>query len=433
MNTIKTIIITLITVLLSAMLKPIAAQSFNVKKHLNNTEHRERFDAIQEDIKAADETFSQANSESGNRAYRGHRRASKTYDINYRSLYLLLSPYLDEFKEKADEDKRKKIRILNYTASDKLGMAITQRRLAADADKSQAVGLYKKAHQYDKEAQNALFKAFAVYYDEIDMDIPEDDPYTIAALEKRKDYNKKDFKEINYEISKPEDEEKYKALAYKNPTAIESADSKHTYSVQIASAVEPEDISYLRKRYPNAGEIREEITNAQGDPFIYKYTYGNFNSYRKASQAADKSGVKGAFVVAYNKKRRLAHISDVLLPEEQQTYITEKIDAISTGHDTNEQPDNQQKTETEHKIKTDKKQGTEYRVQIGTSRLPATREQIDKMNKTNLPVKTNRSENLYKYSVGSFKSYEAAKSFIKSHNLAKAFVVKYQDGRQVKI
>ncbi len=396
------------------------AQAYDISKHLTNSDDQEQYEEIKEEIREADEVFSQANQADGNSAYRTHKKASKIYDINYRSLYMLLAPYIDDFTEKSEEEKRKKIRVLNFTASDNFGVAISKRRTAAEADKDEAISLFKAARDHDKKAAQALYKAFAVYYDAEDFEIQEDDPFTIAALEKRESFKDKEFSEKSYEVKTDEKDRKYPS--YKKPTAIELADTKHSYSVQIASAIKPEDISYLNRRYPKTGEIREEQVGGR-----YKYTFGNFDSYREASKARENCGVKGAFVIAYNDNRRLKHISDVLLPEEQQTYEGEVNRSQNTGR-ADETDDISQNNITEESNK-----AVEYRVQIGTSRIPASQSQLDEMNKTDLPVKTVKKTKLYKYTIGSFDSYQEAKSFIQSHRLSDAFVVKFENGKEVSL
>jgi hypothetical protein len=419
----KTILIIILSFALQLLYSKAVAQDYDISRHLSNSDDKERYEEIKEEIRVADDLFSEANQADGSTAYRVHKKASKTYDINYRSLYMLLAPYLDNFTEKSEGEKRKKIRVLNFTASDNFGMAISKRREAAELDKDEAIAKLKAAHEHDQKAEQALYKAFAVYYDAEDFEIEEDDPYTIAALEKRENFKDKEFSEKSYEPEQNTSERKYPT--YKKPTAIEVADTKHSYSVQIASSVKPEDISYLNRRYPKTGDIREEQVGGR-----YKYTFGNFSSYREASKARENCGVKGAFVIAYNGNKRLKHISDVLLPEDQQTYEGEVNRSQNTANA--EETDDGSKN-NEVAVADESNKAVEYRVQIGTSRIPASQSQLNEMNKTDLPVKTIKNAKLYKYSVGSFDSYQEAKNFINTNGLQKAFVVKFENGQEVSL
>jgi hypothetical protein len=76
--------------------------------------------------------------------------------------------------------------------------------------------------------------------------------------------------------------------------------------------------------------------------------------------------------------------------------------------------------------------GTEFRIQIGVSILPASKSQIDKLNSTDLEVKTYKSEVYYKYTIGQFASYKEAKSYKNAYGLAKTYITEYKNGKEVK-
>jgi len=77
--------------------------------------------------------------------------------------------------------------------------------------------------------------------------------------------------------------------------------------------------------------------------------------------------------------------------------------------------------------------GTEYRIQIGTSIIPANEIQINRLNNTDLPVKTFKSVLYYKYTIGGFKSFHEAKNFKNAYGLNNTYIVKYLDGKEVKL
>ncbi len=76
--------------------------------------------------------------------------------------------------------------------------------------------------------------------------------------------------------------------------------------------------------------------------------------------------------------------------------------------------------------------GNEYRIQIGTSILPAVKSQTDRLNSTDLNVKTYKSKVYYKYTIGSFKSFQEAKNFKNAYGLSKTYIAEYNNGKEVK-
>jgi len=79
------------------------------------------------------------------------------------------------------------------------------------------------------------------------------------------------------------------------------------------------------------------------------------------------------------------------------------------------------------------KKGTEYRIQIGTSIIPANKSQIDRLNSTDLDVRTYKSQLYYKYTIGSFANFQEAKNFKNAYGLANTYIVEYKNGKEVKL
>ncbi len=75
----------------------------------------------------------------------------------------------------------------------------------------------------------------------------------------------------------------------------------------------------------------------------------------------------------------------------------------------------------------------EFRLQIGASILPANESQLKRLNKTDLPVKTYKSNVYYKYTVGSFKDFQEAKNYKNAYGLTDVYIVEYKDGKEVKV
>ncbi len=74
----------------------------------------------------------------------------------------------------------------------------------------------------------------------------------------------------------------------------------------------------------------------------------------------------------------------------------------------------------------------DFRIQIGTSILPANEMQLRRLNKTDKPVNTYKSRIYYKYTVGSFSEFQEAKNFKNAYGLSNVYIVEYKKGKEVK-
>jgi len=81
------------------------------------------------------------------------------------------------------------------------------------------------------------------------------------------------------------------------------------FRIQIAASIEPLDLNTLRKIYPTATNITNEK-----DGIWYKYSIGNYPTYKEAWQAQKEMKVKGSFIVAYRKGERIKNIREVAQP-----------------------------------------------------------------------------------------------------------------------
>ena len=77
-------------------------------------------------------------------------------------------------------------------------------------------------------------------------------------------------------------------------------------------------------------------------------------------------------------------------------------------------------------------EGNEYRIQIGTSIIPANETQKNRLNKTDFSVKTYKSKIYYKYTIGSFASFQEAKNFKNAYGLSETYIVEYKNSKEVK-
>ncbi len=118
-------------------------------------------------------------------------------------------------------------------------------------------------------------------------------------------------------------------------------------------------------------------------------------------------------------------INDASLPENfsfNETHLNKETSTDIVYSDKIENSDNESKASVGH----------EYRIQIGTSILPAVKSQIDRINPTDLQVKTYKSQVYYKYTIGSFASFQEAKNYKNAFGLSKTYISEYKNGREVK-
>ncbi|MEA2042848.1 MAG: hypothetical protein U9N85_09885 [Bacteroidota bacterium] len=388
------------------------AQISDVSEFLNSENDKKEYAKTSKSISKGNLLFEEAQSISrASKKFKKLKKASKYFNKAYRAQFDILASYTHEFEHESEGEKQKKLKELNYFASEKLSLAIGYRREAVEADKSQAVSLYQKAHRMDIEAKDILLKAFGVYYEKSDYSMTEEDPYTIGAVEIRKEYKQKDFAENGFKvIEKDENGTVYapedNLIAEEGSSGSVNNDEEYSYSVQIAASRKKFNTNYFSRKYPKLGKINQEFYVG-----YYRYTFGEYSSYSTASEQKRNCGVKGAFVVAYKNKKRLKNVKYVLASPNEQNLT----------YNSNSSENNETQA------------GEEYRIQIGISRLPAHKSQLSKMNKTNKKVMVWKSPNFYKYTIGSFESYREAKNFKNANGLKEAFIVRYKNGSEVKL
>jgi len=124
-------------------------------------------------------------------------------------------------------------------------------------------------------------------------------------------------------------------------------------------------------------------------------------------------------------------VNNASLPE---NYSFNKVNTnsdnteVSHNIDYTDKIDNTDNTDYTNNVST----GTEYRIQIGTSILPANNSQISRLNPTDLSVKTYKSKVYYKYTIGNFTTFQEAKNFKNAYGLTKTYICEYRNGKEYK-
>lgn len=192
-----------------------------------------------------------------------------------------------------------------------------------------------------------------------------------------------------------------------NNSDTELNNSDIVYRVQVKAIYGGKSTKQaIAKRYGVTGEINEDYHNG-----YMKYTAGNYSNYSEAAklkQELRNGKVPGAFVVAYNKGKRMSNIQEAI-------KITETGGGSTTSSSTIEYSS-----------------GTSYKIQIAASARDFSSEYIKNTLGVSNKVEREKHNGLYKYTVGNYTSFNEAKHDlpdIKS-KVFDAYIVKYLDGKR---
>ena len=178
------------------------------------------------------------------------------------------------------------------------------------------------------------------------------------------------------------------------------------YKVQIGASQKPLDASFFKDKFG----VNDEVSIEQSGDW-YKYTVGNFKSYKAAHDYTLKqSKIEGAFVVKYDNGKRV-------LPNSASTV--EPNEPIVTNNNT-------AKKSTFAEPVTGK--GVYFRVQIGSSTSKLSPSFFKDSFGINDYIYEEHIDGQYKYTVGHFDTYKDAKKYSETiTNVQGAFVTSYRD------
>ena len=148
----------------------------------------------------------------------------------------------------------------------------------------------------------------------------------------------------------------------------------------------------------------EKITEVLEDGW-YKYSVGEFDTYKKAKRYKESTKIQGAFVVSYLNGKRLAITPAMVRNNQGSTESTE--------------------------FKEDK--DVEFRLQIGASKVKLSDKYLVNMYNGDRKIELLEEEGWYKYSVKAGKTYSEAKEFQKLAGIPGAFVVAYKGKQRLEL
>ncbi len=352
-------------------------------------------------------------------------KASETLAESNKIVYNIYKKYLKKFGTAATETKRNQVKTLEKESDDYYLQAKSKRQ-KANSTKIDIADAYKYSLAADESESNAIsvqIQAFGIYFDWYTVD-----DKSVKSNEAKDGNDGSLTSNDNSSISNPyltntttttsnntpkdsvPETSKTKGFEIYKGGDINNSKKGLIFKVQIAASPVPLSIEKLRKIYPS-----NEILNNEMEDNLYKYSVGRFSSYEQAYAYKQRMGVKGAFVIAYRDGEKVKDISEVAQPIDPNNFNAKAYLKSNTAND-------------------DDVLTLEYRVQIGTTKNPATDYELKQMNSTQMPVKVYHGDGWYKYTIGSFPSEDAAKRYVNDNNLPenKAYIVKYRNGMEVK-
>lgn len=248
----------------------------------------------------ADKLRSQAKSEKGGKAKKLIKQAETietpliaqkitAYNLYDKANSTTYGIYAADIKKiAADATEKKRVLANNLTSE------ATEAWTAAEASKKK-IPTGSKADQ--KQVLKLKEEAFREQQKAISLQIQ-----TYAAL---LGWNEEPEQPVTQTYSAPAVEESTDDIQ-EQPAEVEKTD-KIIFKVQIAADVVPLSLKRLREIYKS-----NDIISNEEDGGIHRYTVGYYNTYEEAAEAANRMGVKGAFVIAYRNGQRVFNINEIV-------------------------------------------------------------------------------------------------------------------------
>ena len=172
--------------------------------------------------------------------------------------------------------------------------------------------------------------------------------------------------------------------------------STRFFAVQIAASRESLSDNLLRMLYSG----NQPVTKHFEDNW-YKYTIGKESTLLEAQRLKTASGVKGAFIVAYQNGARITLSGLTSSPEEKQ----EDLQKSSAG-----------------KI---------FKVQIAASRRPLSNREIKALYSGTGEISKQLEDGWYRYTIGNETTFEGAADLKGRLNLKNTFIAIYSNGKRI--
>jgi hypothetical protein len=174
------------------------------------------------------------------------------------------------------------------------------------------------------------------------------------------------------------------------------------FKVQIAADTKSLSSEYLHKIYSGY----ENVHKYEEDGW-HKYSLGEFETFDEANKFRAKSGVKGAFVIAFQAGEKI----NVLAAKKMKRYFDPII--ISDWLSKNDQ--------------------LMYKVQIAASIRKMSADQIKNICCIESNVYLIEEDGWFKYSIGNFENYQNAVKMKEESGVEGAFIIVYKNGEKLSL
>jgi hypothetical protein len=174
------------------------------------------------------------------------------------------------------------------------------------------------------------------------------------------------------------------------------------FKVQIAADTKSISSDNLHKIYSGY----ENVQHYEEDG-MHKYSLGEFNTYEEANKFRTNSGVKGAFVIAFQGEKKINVLEAKRMKRCYDPIIIS--DWLS---------DNNQLT---------------YKIQIAASSKKLSVNQIKNICCVESNVYLTEEDNWFKYSIGKFEKYEDAVKMKEKSGVKGAFIVVYKNNKKISL
>jgi hypothetical protein len=203
----------------------------------------------------------------------------------------------------------------------------------------------------------------------------------------------------------PEDKQ-----TYEEKTEEVSAKEKMrgvVFRVQIAADKKPLSQATLRKLYSDG---KKEITRVVENGW-YKYSIGDFYTFKKAQNFKSELNIKDAFIVAYKNGQKMS-------PGQIQRTLADK------GEKEQEQKDRKGPAGEGSVV---------FQVQVAASKEPMTQSKIRSIYSGPLSITQHKVKGWNKYAIGEYDNYQDANELKKVVDVDGAFVTAYRGGELLDI
>jgi len=180
------------------------------------------------------------------------------------------------------------------------------------------------------------------------------------------------------------------------------ADEEVIYRVQIAANRSELSQRALSKMYYGNKNVEMIVENDW-----YKYSVGDFGTYKEASDFREASGISNAYVVAYRKGTKFIGGQSAVGKQQQPVYMPSGENRLPSG--------------------------LIFRIQVAAGRMNLTTGQLKRIYPGNYPVEIIPEEAWNKYQLLGVRLYSDANAILKNVTTQGAFISAYEDGQKINL